>query len=589
MTFGSIEFSDNIGTYKDIYNRPYALIKKVPNPDNDPNLLNSGASILLEQGARNYGTIQFGGTLTNPAGGGAVGVGPNAGSIWSGKRPTASDTSGNYYPLGFEMGFNATGGLTNGIAITTLGGILVMSISALGTLRDGGGFDMLSSTTLGTRVVNSSLTSVGTLTSLTVNGNVSVKPASNFVTIDASSELVGIGTATPGHKLDVNGNINSTGTYKISGTDVLTSTALGSSVVNSSLTSLGTLTDLVVSGNIAGTMTTASQPHITSVGTLTELTVSGNVSATNLAGTLTTAAQPNITSVGTLTSLTVSGSVTYANVNASNIYQIGGTRFLAAPNSGSVALGINAGLTSQATNSVAIGINAGYNTQGSIAVAVGSSAGYTNQGSSAVAIGANAGQTSQGTGSIAIGTNAGVTNQHAQTIILNGTGSALNSDGNLRFYVDPIRNIGNTNFLQYNASTKEVTYSTTFPQPSESIVYASATTVSSGTLSTLASLSVTPGTYSVTGSIVMQIAPSTDYYGSINIVDSLSNFYAVESFYYNRSVSFEYYKMVNATFTVSTSRNIIIQLYADTNSINILDGQTPGYRNTSMRVVKLNL
>ena len=86
---------------------------------------------------------------------------------------------------------------------------------------------------------------------------------------------------------------------------------------------------------LTGTLQTAAQPNITSVGILAGLTVSGNlvpsiptvgniggssqswanvystniiataVSATNLTGTLQTAPQPNITSVGTLISLTV--------------------------------------------------------------------------------------------------------------------------------------------------------------------------------------------------------------------------------------------------------------------------------------------
>ena len=55
---------------------------------------------------------------------------------------------------------------------------------------------------------------------------------------------------------------------------------------------------------ITGTLSTAAQPTITSVGTLTSLNVSGGI-----AGTLSTAAQPTITSVGTLTSLNVSGSI----------------------------------------------------------------------------------------------------------------------------------------------------------------------------------------------------------------------------------------------------------------------------------------
>jgi hypothetical protein len=118
----------------------------------------------------------------------------------------------------------------------------------------------------------------------------------------------------------------------------LTGTTLAATIVNSSLTSVGTLTALTVSGNISGgnanlgnlatanfftgTLTTAAQPNITSVGTLTALAVTGNVSAGNVSGTtltgsLATASQPNITSVGTLTALTVSGTSNVANLNAS--------------------------------------------------------------------------------------------------------------------------------------------------------------------------------------------------------------------------------------------------------------------------------
>ena len=72
-----------------------------------------------------------------------------------------------------------------------------------------------------------------------------------------------------------------------------------------SITSVGTLTSLTVSGALNGTLSTAAQPNITSVGTLTGLTVSGNTALT-----LNTSAQPNITSVGTLTALTISGNLT---------------------------------------------------------------------------------------------------------------------------------------------------------------------------------------------------------------------------------------------------------------------------------------
>jgi hypothetical protein len=68
----------------------------------------------------------------------------------------------------------------------------------------------------------------------------------------------------------------------------------------------------------AGDVVNAAQPNITSLGTLVNLAVSGNVVAGNVnagntltanfvTGTLTTSAQPNVTSLGTLTGLTVNG------------------------------------------------------------------------------------------------------------------------------------------------------------------------------------------------------------------------------------------------------------------------------------------
>jgi hypothetical protein len=81
------------------------------------------------------------------------------------------------------------------------------------------------------------------------------------------------------------------------------------------------LGNLATANFFTGTLTTNAQPNITSVGTLTSLAVTGNISGGNanlgnlatanfFTGTLTTAAQPNITSVGSLTSLDVTGNVT---------------------------------------------------------------------------------------------------------------------------------------------------------------------------------------------------------------------------------------------------------------------------------------
>jgi hypothetical protein len=127
-----------------------------------------------------------------------------------------------------------------------------------------------------------------------------------------------------------------------------------------------------------------------------------------------------------------------------------------------VAVGPQAGQTSQGSFGVAVGAGAGQNGQGVNAISIGQNAGVTSQGIQAVAIGLYAGSTSQGANAIAIGTNAGSASQAANTIILNASGSALQSDGTSRFYVNPVRSGANTgNILQYNTSTKEISYGST--------------------------------------------------------------------------------------------------------------------------------
>ena len=122
--------------------------------------------------------------------------------------------------------------------------------------------------------------------------------------------------------------------YEIAGTSVLTATTLGSAVVNSSLTSLGTITTLVatnsrtttavdtnfstanavISGGSLNNTTVGATTHTTGrFTTVTATTVNagtiGNSGAT-LTGTLSTAAQTSVTSLGTFTGLTLSGTIT---------------------------------------------------------------------------------------------------------------------------------------------------------------------------------------------------------------------------------------------------------------------------------------
>jgi hypothetical protein len=122
-----------------------------------------------------------------------------------------------------------------------------------------------------------------------------------------------------------------------------------------------------------------------------------------------------------------------------------------------VAIGAGAGQTGQGANSVAIGQNAGVTGQQLQSVAVGLCAGSTSQGQQAVAIGQFAGETSQGQFAVAIGGGAGQTNQPAGSIVINASGSTLNGAA-AGFYVRPIREVTGPQTVYYNPATYEVTW-----------------------------------------------------------------------------------------------------------------------------------
>jgi hypothetical protein len=222
------------------------------------------------------------------------------------------------------------------------------------------------------------ITSVGTLTSLAVTGNITSGNANlgnnvsaNFFTGNGSL-LTGI-TVSAGNTI-VNGNSNvnipsANGNVNISAVgnaNILVITGTGANItgaldVTGNLSAGNIVTTGAGGGNITGanlisanyftgTLTTAAQPNITSVGTLTTLGVNGTVTAVAftansgvftgngnglsslvganvtgqvgnalVAGTVYTAAQPNITSVGTLTSLAITGNITSGNANLGNL------------------------------------------------------------------------------------------------------------------------------------------------------------------------------------------------------------------------------------------------------------------------------
>jgi hypothetical protein len=207
----------------------------------------------------------------------------------------------------------------------------------------------------------SNITSVGTLISLTVSGNISAGNV-NAPTFGA-------------HVGSVNGTVGATtantGAFTtVSATGQITSTVSGGTApfVVTSTTQVANLN--VATAGLAGYVTAAAQSNITSVGTLSGLTVTstitGNITGSaSTAGTVTTAAQPNITSTGTLTSLSVTG-----NISAGNVSATAGT-FTSVSGSGSALTALNASNISSGTLAQARLANASV-TLGSTALTLGS-------------------------------------------------------------------------------------------------------------------------------------------------------------------------------------------------------------------------
>ena len=182
------------------------------------------------------------------------------------------------------------------------------------------------------QVINSSqpnITSLGTLTSLAVSTTSTLgnSATANFF-IGSGNNLSNIQGA------NVSGVINFANyVVQASQTNITRVGTLSSLSVTGNVTANNFVGNLTTNSNIQGNLSgwalnvrNGAQPNITSVGTLTSLSVTGNVTANNFvgnfvgnisnsnyafySGNVVINAQPNITSVGTLTSLSVSGNVT---------------------------------------------------------------------------------------------------------------------------------------------------------------------------------------------------------------------------------------------------------------------------------------
>jgi len=85
------------------------------------------------------------------------------------------------------------------------------------------------------------------MTQALIGKNIQETVLNGIIVIDTTNGRVGINQNNPAYPLDVTGDIRTTTLFRVGSASVLTETTLGSAVVNSSLTSLGTLSGLTIS------------------------------------------------------------------------------------------------------------------------------------------------------------------------------------------------------------------------------------------------------------------------------------------------------------------------------------------------------
>jgi hypothetical protein len=203
--------------------------------------------------------------------------------------------------------------------------------------------EVLTGTSLNSSVVDSSLTSVGTIDTgvwqgtavgaayvSTLNQNttgyaatVSGAAQANITSVGTLSALSVTATIT-GSVSGSAGSANSVAGANVSGTVALATTAgTVSGAAQANITSVGTLTGLGVNGTITASAVTANTGLFTGDGgglsNVAGGNVTGQVANALVSGTVYTAAQPNITSVGTLTSLGVTGTTTTGTLQSTTI------------------------------------------------------------------------------------------------------------------------------------------------------------------------------------------------------------------------------------------------------------------------------
>ena len=301
----------------------------IPNANGNINLTAVGNTtmVITGTGVNVSGTLTATGNLTlvdsNVTGANVV----SANTVSANLLATTSNVTGNSITNNLTVNLALSGNTANFTGnIITLNANLGNAASANYFIGNG---------SLLTGVAASNAVSAGTVTN---NAQPNITSVGTLISLDITGNLIA-GNANLGNLVIAN---------YFSGSGNLLSNIQGSNVT-------GNVTSAITANfaNYAGNVTISTQPNITSVGTLVSLDVTGNVTTGNItagvgsggsitganlvsanyfignfygtansattAGTVTTNAQPNITSVGTLTSLAVTGNISSGNANLGNL------------------------------------------------------------------------------------------------------------------------------------------------------------------------------------------------------------------------------------------------------------------------------
>jgi len=336
------------------------------------NITANGAGLTSLTGANVTGTVA---NATYATSAGTATTATNAGTVTTNAQPNITSVgslstltvTGNLVSGNAELGNSTTSNyyLGNGYFLSSVsGGNVLGQVAYAGTANSVAGSNVVGAVTYastanavaggnvmgqvgnaliaGTVYTNAqpNITSVGTLTSLDVTGNVSA----NYF-IGNGSQLTGITFAGDYSNTNTAAYLIAnppTGTYSNVNVAAYLPTYTGNVSANYFIGNGSTLTNItganitgnapfagtanyantanaITGANVSGNVASAVQSHYANIAnSVAGANVSGQVGNSLIAGTVYTNTQPNITSVGTLTSLIVSGNITSGNANLGN-------------------------------------------------------------------------------------------------------------------------------------------------------------------------------------------------------------------------------------------------------------------------------